>query len=125
MTRFKISLGIIAVLIASSIFSGIWINGRCKSLMELSDRAEQFFYEGDKEQAVEETRRLSSEWEKFRKTASVLIPNNKISEIDRLCARIVDLAENDSDELPAELTETEHLLDLLRKSITPSPTTIF
>lgn len=125
MTRFKISLGIILILIAASIFSGIWINSRCKSLMELSSRAEEFFYDGNKEQAVAESRRLSSEWEKFRKTASVLIPNNKISEIDRLCARIADLAQNDSDELPAELTEIEHLLDLLRNSIIPSPTSIF
>lgn len=125
MTRFKISLGIILVLIAASIFSGIWVNRRCKSLMELSDRAEQFFYAGDKEQAVAESQRLSSEWDQFRKTASVLIPNNKIAEIDRLCARIADLAENNSDELPAELTEIENLLDLLRNSVIPSPTSIF
>lgn len=125
MTRFKISLGIILILIAASVFSGIWINSRCKSLMELSDRTEQFFYDGDHEQSVKLSRQLNEEWEDFRKGASVLISTSKISELDRLCARISDLAENNSEELPAELSEIKHLLDLLRYTVIPSPTSVF
>ncbi len=124
MTRFKISLGIVLLLIGASIFSGIWINGRCKSLMELSVRAEELFSQGDSKGAVEVTKALEKDWEKFRTKAAILVQNNKLAELDRLCARVRHLAENGSDELPSELTELYHLLDLLRNGEIPKITSL-
>lgn len=125
MTRIKISTAILCLLIAISIFSGIWINGKCKSLIELSSQAEEFFSSDEKEKAIEVTKRLETEWEDFRSVAAVLIQNNKLAEIDRICARIKHLAENDSEELLSELTELEHILDLLRNGEIPKINSIF
>ena len=125
MTRIKISTAILCLLIAVSIFSGIWINGKCKSLIELSSQAEEFFSSDEKEKAIEVTKRLETEWEDFRSVAAVLIQNNKLSEIDRICARIKHLTENESEELLSELTELEHILDLLRNGEIPKINSIF
>lgn len=125
MTRIKTSIAILCLLIAVSIFSGIWINGKCKSLIELSSQAEEIFSSDEKEKAIEITKRLETEWEDFRSVAAVLIQNNKLSEIDRICARIKHLAENDSEELLSELTELQHILDLLRNGEIPKINSIF
>lgn len=125
MTRIKISAFIICLLILTSIFSGIWINRKCKSLIELSSQAEELFSSDEKEKAIEITKKLETEWEDFRAGAAVLLQNNKLSEIDRICARIKHLAENDSDELLSELTELENMLDLLRNGEIPKINSIF
>ncbi|MCM1132171.1 MAG: DUF4363 family protein [Ruminococcus flavefaciens] len=125
MTRIKISAFIICLLIFISIFSGIWINKKCKSLIELSAQAEEFFSSDEKDRAIATAGEIESEWESFRRTACVLVRNNKLSEIDRICARIKHLAENDSEELLSELTELEHILDLLRYGEIPVLTSIF
>lgn len=125
MTRTKISIGIIVILILSSIFSGIWINNRCKSMIELSLQAGTLFSEGKKEQSVEVSRQIEADWENFRRYATVLIHNNKLAEIDRICARITHLAENNSEELTSELSELENMLDLLRNGEIPKVTSIF
>ena len=125
MTRIKISIAILCILIAISTFSGIWINGKCKSLMELSSQAEKLFSSDEKEKAIEITKEIETEWENFRAGACVLVNNNKLSDIDRICARVKHLAENDSEELLSELTELEHILDLLRCGEIPKITSIF
>lgn len=125
MTRIKISVFIICLLILTSIFSGIWINNRCEYLIELSSQAEEFFSSNEKEKAVEVTKKLETEWEDFRAGAAVLLQNNKLSEIDRICARVKHLAENDSEELLSELTELENMLDLLRNGEIPKINSIF
>lgn len=125
MTRIKISVFIICLLIMTSIFSGIWINNKCKYLIELSSQAEELFSSDEKEKAVEITKKLETEWEDFRTGAAVLLQNNKLSEIDRICARVKHLAENDSDELLSELTELENMLDLLRNGEIPKINSIF
>ena len=125
MTRIKISIAILCILIAISTFSGIWINGKCKSLMELSSQAEKLFSSDEKEKAIEVTKEIETEWENFRAGACVLVNNNKLADIDRICARVKHLAENDSEELLSELTELEHILDLLRCGEIPKITSIF
>lgn len=125
MTRIKISIGILCILIAVSTFSGIWINRKCKSLMELSSQAEELFTSDEKEKAIEVAKKLETEWEDFREGACVLVNNSKLSDIDRICARVKHLTENDSEELLSELTELEHLLDLLRCGEIPKITSIF
>ncbi|MBR3970151.1 MAG: DUF4363 family protein [Ruminococcus sp.] len=125
MTRLKISIVIILLLSAVSIFSGHRINSRCSALMELSSSAEEYFRSGNIEKAAELTEKLQQDWEKFRKEASVLVRNNKLTELDRLFARVHHLTEEESDELPSELTELYHLLDMLKKGETPHFTSVF
>lgn len=119
MTRIKISVFIVCLLIFTSVFSGIWINGKCKSLIELSQQTGELFSDGEKAEAVEVTRQLETEWENFRTYATMLIHSNKLSEIDRICARIKHLTENDSEELLSELSEFQNMLDLLRNGEIP------
>ncbi len=125
MTRIKISVFIICLLILTSIFSGTWINGKCKYIISLSMQAEELFSSDEKEKAIELTKEIETEWENFRAGAAVLIQNNKLAEIDRICARVKHLAENDSDELLSELTELENMLDLLRNGEIPKINSIF
>ncbi len=125
MTRIKISAGIILLLILTSIFSGVWINNQCKSIISLSEQTGEIFSDGDKEKAMQIIEQIETKWENFRKTASMLIQNNKLSEIDRICARIKYLAQNDSEELLSELSELKNMLDLLRNGEIPKITSIF
>lgn len=125
MTRIKISAFIICLLVFTSVFSGIWINKKCKSLIELSHCTGELFSAGEKAEAVEVTEQLETEWENFRSLAAVLIHNNKLAEIDRICARIKHLTENNSEELLSELSELENMLGLLRSGEIPKINSIF
>lgn len=125
MTRIKISVFIVCLLIFTSVFSGIWINKNCKSLIELSHHTGELFSADEKEQAIKITEQLETEWENFRSFAAVLINNNKLAEIDRICARIKYLTKNNSEELLSELSELENMLDLLRNGEIPKINSIF
>lgn len=125
MTRLKISIFIIAALIGTSIYQGIWVDRGCLSLMEQTAQAEDFFRSGDIGNSVDITAELQEKWEDFRKGASVFVRNNKLTELDRLFARVHHLAENESEELPSELTELYHLLELLKNSEIPRWTSVF
>lgn len=125
MTRVKISAAILGLLIAISFFGSLWVNSRCDAM--LSDIAEisRLDEAGYKEDAVRRAKELSREWEDFRTKASVLLKYDKLTETDRICSRIVHLAENDSEELQAELSELNDMLGMLISSETPALTSVF
>lgn len=125
MTRVKISAAIIAILAAMSIFSGVWVNERCRSMMESASHTAELYSQGKYEDAAAQANDLCRDWESFRKGAAVLLHNDKLTEIDRLCARITELAESANDELPAELKEINRLLELLRNGEKPQINSIF
>ena len=64
--------------------------------------------------AYQEAERLEQDWEGFRKGAAVLLDNGKLTEIDRVCSRVVFLVESDSEELHSELMELRHMAEALR-----------
>lgn len=125
MTRVKISAAILGLLIVISYFSSTWVNHRCDAM--LSDIADisRLAEEEMKEETVRRAKELSLEWEDFRTKASVLLKYDKLTETDRICSRIVNLAENDSEELQAELSELGDMLGLLRSGETPVLTSVF
>lgn len=125
MTRVKISVTIIAILTAVNIFSGVWVNKRCSSMMDSASYTAELYSQGKYEDAAAQANDLCRDWESFRKGAAVLLHNNKLTEIDRLCARITELAESANDELPAELKEISRLLELLRNGEKPQINSIF
>ena len=55
----------------------------------------------------------------------MLLKYDKLVEADRISARIVRLADNDSEELKAGLAELRELLEMLKSGETPSLTSIF
>lgn len=125
MTRLKISIFVILVLVGMSVFQSMWISKSCISLMNQTSQAEDLFRNGNTAKSEEITAELQKKWKKFRVPASVFVRNNKLTELDRLIARVHHLAENESDELPSELTELYHLLELLKNSEIPRVTSIF
>ena len=125
MTRVKISAAIIIILAAVSVFSGIWVNGRCREMMAQTDKAAELFSQGSSDEAVAAAQELQREWESFRSVAAVLLHNDKLSEIDRLCARATGLADSQSEEFVSELTEIKHLLDMLRNGEIPKWNSVF
>lgn len=125
MTRVRISLVILAVLLGTSVFFGVLINSRCREFMEKTDYIWELYDIGDHESACDEARDFEEEWEKFRKYSSVMIDNEKLTEIDRISARVIYLAEGDSEELHSELMELRHIVEAMKKSEIPSLTSIF
>lgn len=125
MTRLKISIFVILVLVGMSVFQSMWISKSCISLMNQTSQAEDLFRNGNTAKSEEITAELQKKWESFRVSASVFVRNNKLTELDRLVARVHHLAENESEELPSELTELYHLLELLKNSEIPRVTSIF
>lgn len=124
MTRIKISAGILCTLIIVSILSGFWISSRCERMLNIIGEINLNIDEGDTEKAAAAAEHLSEYWNSFRKTASVLVKNDKLSEIDRINARILYLLENDSDELESEITELQSMIILLKTGETPVLTSV-
>lgn len=120
MTRVKISLFIMALLVVTSFFSGVYINSGCEKLLERVNAVQELSSEGDTAEAINYAQLFSREWEQFRKTASAMVKSDKLSEIDRIGARIIPLIEEQSDEVSADLKELEALLTALKNGEMPS-----
>lgn len=125
MTRVKISIFIMVVLIAASITSGVWVNSRCEKLLNTLDNIRYSFENGSTDKAADIAEELSLQWDKFRKTANVIVKSDKLSEIDRISARIAPLLESGSDEINAELDELEKMLTALQKGEMPLFSSVF
>ena len=111
MTRIKLSLAILILLFGISFGSQIWIDSKCRSITSVIAQTEELIMNGNQSKAVESAKLLSGEWEDFRKFAGIFVRRNKLTEADRLCARVRSLAENDSEELLAELSELKKLIE--------------
>ncbi|MBO5105048.1 MAG: DUF4363 family protein [Ruminococcus sp.] len=124
MTRIKISIGILCLLVGISIFFGIWINSRCSYMIGEIAEIYEFLDSGDTEKAVYSAKKLDDNWNGFRKKATIMIKNNELTEIDCISSGIPYLIENDSDEAHSRLTEMRHMLEMLKGGETPSLTRI-
>lgn len=125
MTRVKISFVILAVILGTSIFFSVIINRRCSDFIDRTGEIWELYDSGDHESACKAAQEFEDEWEKFRRYSSVMIANEKLAEIDRVSARIIYLAEGDSDELHSELMELHHMVESLKKAETPLLDIIF
>ncbi|HPY84452.1 MAG TPA: DUF4363 family protein [Ruminococcus flavefaciens] len=122
MTRVKISTLILAALIGMSIFASVWVNKKCSRLIDCMDRIEQEIQE-DKDTTVS-ARELEKEWTDFRKTASVMIRNDKLTEPERVAGRITLLAQQSSQDLPSAVEELRHMTRQLMHGETPKLTSV-
>ncbi|MBE6857308.1 MAG: DUF4363 family protein [Ruminococcus sp.] len=125
MTRVKISLFIMALLVVTSFFSGVYINSGCEKLLNRINAVQELSSQGDTADAINCAQLFSREWSKFRKTASAMVKSDKLSEIDRISARIIPLIKEQSDEVSADLKELEALLNALKNGEMPSLRSIF
>lgn len=120
MTRIKISVGILAVLIGLSAFFGIWINIKCNDMLGEISTVFEFLDNGDTEKAVSASENLDRHWNDFRKKASVMLKNNDLTEIDCISSGIPYLIENGSDEAHSRLVEFRHMLQMLKNGEIPT-----
>ena len=125
MTRVKISAAILLLLVGISVFSSIWVNRSCDDMLSEIDIIYDLAENGDNHKAAVNARKMNANWESFREKASVLLKYDKLVEIDRLCSRIVHLAENEEDEMTAELAELRDMLEMLKSGETPHLTSVF
>ncbi len=117
MTRIKLSAVILAAMAAVSVWSGIWVNSRCRRLIREIKRVGYCVCEGvDAGKAAAE---LENDWEDFRRHASMLVRSNKLSDLDRAYAGLEYRISGDTGELLACLAELSHMTGLLADGETP------
>ena len=124
MTRIKISIGILCVMIGMSVFSAVWINRKCSHMLDEITAICSFLDEGKNSQAVQLAESLDNEWNDFRKKATMLVNNSGLTEIDCISSGIPFLIENDNDESYARLMELQHMLVVIKDGEIPVITRI-
>lgn len=124
MTRIKISSGILCILIGLSIFFAVWINKRCSYMLDEITAICQLLDSGETKQAAQRAENLDSEWDSFRKKATIMLKNNELTEIDCISSGIPYLIENDNDESYARLMEFQHMLTMIKGGEIPTLTRI-
>ena len=125
MTRVRISAAVLLLLIFAGVFTSLWVNRRCGEMLYDINRLSIIAENGQSKQLSEGAGELGRKWESFRSRASVLVKYDKLVEIDRLCSRIVRLADADNGELAAELAELRDMLEMLKSGETPLITSVF
>ena len=125
MTRVKMAAAVLLLLVGMSVFTSLWVNRRCDAMLSQVDQIYELAENGDTMTVTEKARELNSDWESFREGASVLLKYDRLIEIDRLCSRIVYLADNEEDEMAAELAELRDMLEMLKSGETPLWNSVF
>lgn len=124
MTRIKISIGILSVMIGLSVFSAVWINRKCSHMLDEITVICSFLDEGKNSQALQLAESLDNEWNNFRKKATVLLKKNELTEIDCISSGIPYLIGNDNDESYVLLMELKNMIVVLKDSGVPAITRI-
>lgn len=125
MTRVKISAAVLGLMIGASVFVSIWVNRQCSEMLCDISSISALAENGQTKAAAERAKLLEKRWESFLSRASVLLKYDKLVEADRLCSRIVQLAESGSSELEAELAELRDMLEMMKSGETPLLSSIF
>ena len=118
MTRTAVCVLLLTALTVTGVVSGIWIDRRCGDMLEGIEKVTQLAEDGDTDEAVRAAQELDSEWEKFRRSAALLVMSSKLYEPDRGFAVLEYLAE-DAGEVRVRAAELEHEIELLRDSEIP------
>jgi len=125
MKRFRISVCILASMIALSVFINFRISSRCNELISLVELTEESVSADNLGTALEYAREFERKWESFHHETIFFIRGDKISEIENCYIRIVPLIEADNDELSAELAELKNMLIHTKISELPTFYNIF
>lgn len=103
MSRLKISIVLMTVILGFCIFSVCKVNKYGKQLIEIVDNITYSLENNETEKALAEAEDMNIYWDKLRKKSSMLVQNEKLLSIESSITRIVPYIEADSDELMAEL----------------------
>lgn len=125
MTRTKISIFILAALIAFSASSAIFLKRRCNELIGILEDAKSYAETDELDEILEQSEQFSAEFDKFTDLAHFIIRNDKLTDIATKSERIAPLALNACDELTADISELIDMISQLRDSELPSFSRIF
>ena len=120
MTRIKISICILCVMIGTSIFSAVWINRKCSHMLREITVICQLLDNGNSTEALNRAEIFDNDWNNFRQKATVILKNDLLTEIDCISAGIPYLIRNDNDESYSQLMELQHMIVTLKDGEIPA-----
>ncbi len=124
MGRVKISLGIIIGIIIFGV-SGIFIiKHETNEILDMLNNVQSIFSDGRTAESAILAEELNDKWEKYQKTASIFVRNEKISSVQTSMSRLKPLIENENDELNAEFENARSALEWIVESEIPKLTNI-
>lgn len=118
MTRLKVSIVILLILIIYSIMNFIIVNHKCSTLIEMLEET-KVLYDKDKEKAEEKANEISEYWNKTEKILQFLVPAGDISEISVYINKADQLISDDVEETDAELDSAIENIVILREKNKP------
>lgn len=119
MTRVKISLVILLMIIMLCVSSLLWIDFKLDKVSEFLEETITFSRNGETEKAVESSKKMVKEWESFHDIGGVLIRSDKITSVQTSMSRITPLVRKNHDELEAEYENAKQGLEWIFESELP------
>ncbi len=124
MGRVKLCFGIIIAIIILSTAGIFVIDYKTDGVIKLIERTKAYSDAGDTEKALESVDSLEKVWEKYHKIASIVVRNDKISDVQNAISRLRPLIEKENDELNAEYECAKQALEWIVESEMPLWTNI-
>lgn len=125
MGRVKLCFGILIAIIVFGIGGILIIEHKTTDIIKLVDKTQYYSDMGNTEKALEAVDELEKQWIKYHKLASVIVSNDKISDVQNSVSRIQPLIESQVDELNAEIANARSSLMWIIESEIPRFTNIF
>ncbi len=125
MGRVKLCFGILIAIIILGIGGILIIEHKTNDIIKLVDTTQYYSDMGDTQKALETVDKLKNQWDNYHKVASVIVSNDKISDVQDSVSRIKPLIESHDDELNAEIANARSVLMWIIESEIPRFTNIF
>ncbi|MDE6034521.1 MAG: DUF4363 family protein [Ruminococcus sp.] len=124
-TRIKISICILCVMIATSIFSAVWVNSKCTDMIQEINVICRLLDNGNSDEALNRAEIFDTNWHDFRNKATIILKNDLLTDIDCISAGIPYLIRNGDGESYNQLIQLQHVISTLRNSEIPSFPRVF
>lgn len=120
MKRIRISAGILALMIALSVFFNYRVTKQCEKLINLVELTEESVNSDDNLKALQYAEEFTEKWKRFRNEGAVMVRGDKISDVESCYIKIIPLLETENDELFAQLAELKNILIRIKTSELPT-----
>lgn len=124
MGRVKLCFGILIAIIVLSIVGILIIDHKTDNVIKMIEKTKAYSDSGETQKALDSVGEVEALWEKYHKTASVVVRNDKISDVQNAISRLRPLIEKENDELNAEFANAIQGLKWIVESEIPRLTNI-
>lgn len=125
MTRVRIAIGILAVLILLSTGSVFAVRKSCSHVISTLHQLSLAEEKGDTEAAKEFCQTTIERWDNVQWILKLCVSYDKLSEAEKTLLRLEPMLETDCDEFRSELTSAETMLRHISEGETPYLTNVF